>query len=190
MFKLGIKKKYNKEQELNILRLIFCLAGIISPITTYIWIHFNKSNSCSEFMGWFMSVLFITLIFLSYNSINLKKYFFHISFIMFTLSSLSALYFSAVNNFNDEYTLLFFFVIFATTIFLEKRIHLLIFHIFIFTQLLFLIFFYNIDIRRRATILFTYFILIIITYLNSDLIQKKQERINMLEGWNYRRASG
>jgi len=99
---------------------------------------------------------------------------------MFTISSMSALYFTAINGFNYDYTLLFFFVIFATTMFISELTHLVSFQVFVFVLLLIVLFYYENDNRKKVTIVFVYSTLIIIMCINSFRINKKQQRIDIL----------
>jgi len=56
----------------------------------------------------------------------------------------------------------------------------LFFHIFIFAQLVFATFYFRIENNSKVVVLCTYIILAITTLIYSNLIQKKQERINIL----------
>ena len=177
--KNNYKENY-KESELSILRAIFVIAGIISPIITYLWAYIDTNSNNNIYLGWFMSIMFLVLFTLSYKSSVIKKKFVLISFIMFILCDCSALYYAAINGFDDEYTLLFFIVIFATTLFFQRLSHLLKYHAFIFTFLLFANFHYGNDNNRKIIVIFIYSFLAIITGINSYLIFLKQEKINKL----------
>jgi len=108
-----------KAQEINLLRIILLFAGILTPLITYTWRYLDWSSASNIYMCWVMTALFFILLILSYTSVFVKSHFIFISFLMFTISSMSALYFTAINGFNYDYTLLFFFVVFATTMFIK-----------------------------------------------------------------------
>lgn len=175
-----VNKHPYRSYEINLLKIVFLIAGITSPLITYTWRYFNWDNASNVSLGWAMAVLFFTIVILSYTSHFFKRYFIFISFLMFMISSISALYFTTLSGFNYNYTLLFFFVIFATTMFINKLTHLLIFQGFVFTLLLSALFYHEIDNTKRITIIFIYIILIIIMSINSFLINKKQQGIDIL----------
>lgn len=170
----------NKELEINILRLVFLLASIISPVITYLWAYFDASGKNSIYLGWLMALLFLGLLILSYISSMIKKRFFLISFIMFDLACVSSLYHAALNGFDNGYTLLFYLVIFSTTLFIGKLRQIIIFHVFIFIQMIFSICYYKNYSNRIIIVLSVYFVLVCVTVMNAYLLSRKQEKINRL----------
>lgn len=169
-----------KEEEIDLLRIIFLIVGIASPLITYKWKYFDLKISNSMFTGWALAALFFTIVILSYTNIFFKRHFIAISFLMFTITSMLILYFTAINRFNYDYTFLFFLVIFSTTLFIRKFIHLFSFHIFIFALLLTSLFYYGNDYRTVSIIINIYIALVSITYTNLFFVSKKQDKINIL----------
>lgn len=169
-----------KEQELNILRIVFFIGGIISPIVSYLWACFDSSTTINLYMGWLMSILYLGLSTLSYKIMLIKNSFSIISFLMFSISSMSALYHSAVNNFDYGYILLFFLIIFATTLFIRKPFHMILLHTLFLAQLMFTIFYYEVSVNRAVIVVSVHLVLIIITTVNAYLISSKQEKIDVL----------
>lgn len=101
---------------LNIIRILFLLAGIITPIVTYTWRIIYPDLNSGLLLGWFFSGAFLLIFLLTYKSSFVQEHILYFAYGIFYLSSLSALYFAYSNNFDFGYTLLAIIVVFVGTL--------------------------------------------------------------------------
>ncbi len=101
---------------LNIIRILFFLGGIISPIVTYTWRTIYPDLNSSLLMSWFFSSVFLLIFLLTYTSNFIQKHILYFAYGIFYLSGLSGLYFAYSNNFDFGYTLLAIIVVFVSTL--------------------------------------------------------------------------
>lgn len=118
------------------LRVLFLMAGCVSPVASYAWKYYNPGLQSNVKMGWIMTGLFLIINLLSYKFYSVKKNFIYFAYGLFTLSGMSALYYSYLNGFQESYSILMITVIFITALFFRKPLHLLVYEIFMLIFLL------------------------------------------------------
>ena len=153
-----MKKQHAHNNDLTIIRILFLLAGIVTPIVTYTWKSVYPDLNNNIFVGWSFSVAFFVLFVLTYINTYVQKYVRFFAYGFFYLSSLSILYFAYINHFDPGYTLLAFLIIFVNSLLFNGPKGQLLHNISIFS-----VFFVALFLKRQEAILNP--IIIILTIL-------------------------
>lgn len=177
VFILLKKKNINK---IIYYRILFLFCAIITPVITLVWKNNNNELASSELFGWLMSIAFLFSLLFSYIS---KKFIKHIDISLFFLglcSTLSALWFSHINAYDFEYSMLFLLTSFGVPLFFWKPKQLLVFYILIIV--LFIVSLITIeDIKiRKDTLLAVFLLLSVITCVNAIFKNIEQTQISRL----------
>ncbi len=99
--------------ELRTLRLLSLLGGVLAPVISIVWDSTYPDLEANASLGWLFSGLFLSVFVNSYFSLFLKKHVVWFSYSIFFAASVSGLYFAAVNQFAEGYTILFLLTIFS-----------------------------------------------------------------------------
>ncbi|MCX7922078.1 MAG: diguanylate cyclase [Clostridia bacterium] len=118
--------------DLKTTRLIYLINALGTPVVTYIWKFIYSDSANTEFTGWLFAAVFMAVFISTYISEFVRKNVHYLMFLMYVLSSLSALQVTYINNFSNGYSLLLVMVIFAISWIFEKPNHLLAYEIMMF----------------------------------------------------------
>jgi hypothetical protein len=115
MIRLGSNDKSKdilNNREIKIYRTLYLIAGIITPIFSYIWTNFHSKLSIISIVASILSVYYISIYFLSYKNKFIKQRIHHLLYASYYFVSAFVIYIAYENKFSEGYSLLLMLVIF------------------------------------------------------------------------------
>ncbi len=117
----------SNSQNINVLRVICLLGGLVTPFVTFLWKYEYPQMKSSLANGILFSGLFFVILLLTFTNSFVKKHVQYFSYTLFYLSSISGLFFAYLNKFSEGYALLMILVVFSVAWIFNEPINLLIY---------------------------------------------------------------
>lgn len=162
-------------------RIVFLFAAIITPVITYFWKYQNTEYTSSQMMGWIMTILFIACFLSTYISEGFRKHIILSVYAVCLASTLSALYFAYVNNFNIEYTTLLLLTTFCVSVILNKPLLLVTYYLMTLVLMISALYSLKEPFIKKESLIIIFAIFFAISYVNAWLRYKAHRKLQRSE---------
>jgi len=171
----------NAIMDLLLYRIVFLFAAIVTPIITYLWKYQNAYLVSSQCTGWVMTTLFAACFIGSFISEKFRKNFIFAVYTLLLASTLSALYFAYVNNFNIEYTALLLLTTFCVSVILNRPLLLASYYVIILVLIVAALYLARETLVKKNSFIIIFTIFFAISYLNAWLRYKAYRKLQNSE---------
>jgi len=167
--------------DLLLYRIVFLFAAIVTPLITYLWKYQNADYASSQLMGWVMTTLFAAFCLGSFISEGFRKNIIFSVYALCLASTLSALYFAYVNNFNIEYTSLLLLTTICVSVILKRPLLLAYYYLIILVLMVAALYFSSKTFIKKDSLIIIFAIVFAISHLNTWLRYKAHKKLQSSE---------